>query len=229
MLSLHVNESQMILRKPFLFCVTLISACQSPSGIPNPNVSNSVLAAPNSSVANKSYQVKVGNQLDIFVLEDKSFNGSYSVRETGEIIIPQLGRIYVLGMNLAEVEASIKRQLETTQLKVATVIADPSASVGTADKPAFGVAVRVSGRVMTPGRIMVPQLGNTPVTAFQAVTEAGGLLPFADKKHSYILRTNNLQVTRLPVNFERIEDGRESDIPLQEGDTIIIPQKVLGF
>jgi polysaccharide export outer membrane protein len=219
----------MILRKPLLFCVVLISACQSQSGLPKPQVSNSALATPDSSGTNKGYQVKVGNQLDIFVLEDKTFNGSYSVRETGEIIIPQLGRIYVLGMSLAEVEASIKRQLETTQLKVATVIADPSSSVGASDKPTYGVAVRVSGRVMTPGRIMVPQLGNTPVTAFQAVTEAGGLLPFADKKHSYILRTNNLQVTRLPVNFDKIEDGRESDVPLQEGDTIIVPQKVLGF
>lgn len=220
----------MISRQSFLFFVALISACQSPSNIPSPELSNLALSATTaSSHENKTYQVKVGNQLDIFVLEDKSFNGSYSVRETGEIIIPQLGRIYVQGMSLAEVEASIKRQLESTQLKVATVIADPSSSGGTADRPALGVAVRVSGRVMSPGRIMVPQLGNTPVTAFQAVTEAGGLLPFADKKHSYILRTNNLQVARMPVNFDRIEDGKEADVPLQEGDTIIIPQKVLGF
>jgi protein involved in polysaccharide export with SLBB domain len=76
---------------------------------------------------------------------------------------------------------------------------------------------------------MVPQLGNTPVTAFQAVTEAGGLLPFADKKRSYILRNNGLLVTRVPVKFDKIEEGKEPDVPLNEGDTIIIPQKVLGF
>lgn len=212
-----------------LLLVSLISSCQSKNVLELENSSNSVTEKSIPVGTNNGYQVKVGNQLDIFVLEDKTFNGSYPVRETGEIIIPQLGRIYVLGMNLTEVEAAVKRHLEATQLKIATVIADPSSSVGTSEKPLLGVAVRVSGRVMSPGRIMVPQLGGAPVTAFQAVTEAGGLLPFADKKRSYILRNNGLLVTRVPVNFERIEEGKGADIPLHEGDTIIVPQKVLGF
>jgi polysaccharide export outer membrane protein len=216
-------------RLRYLIFVSLISACQSKSNL-QPEIPSSLVTDKTQSGGTlRGYQVKIGNQLDIFVLEDKTFNGSYPVRETGEIIIPQLGRIYVLGMNLAEVEAAIKRHLEATQLKVATVIADPSSSVGASDKPLLGIAVRVSGRVMSPGRIMVPQLGNTPVTAFQAVTEAGGLLPFADKKRSYILRNNGLLVTRVPVKFDKIEEGKEPDVPLNEGDTIIIPQKVLGF
>lgn len=216
-------------RLSILFATALISACQSRSSSQPENLTNPVTEKTQSIGTQKGYQVKVGNQLDIFVLEDKTFNGSYPVRETGEIIIPQLGRIYVLGMSLAEVEAAVKRHLEATQLKVATVIADPSSSVGTSDKPMLGVAVRVSGRVMSPGRIMVPQLGSTPVTAFQAITEAGGLLPFADKKRSYILRNNGLLVTRVPVNFDKIEEGKDSDVPLYEGDTIVIPQKTLGF
>lgn len=220
-----LNTSRTLL----LFLISLISACQSKNNTivaPPQNTTSSEAAAHSQ---HNGYQVKIGNQLDIFVLEDKTFNGSYPVRETGEIIIPQLGRIYVLNMNLAEVEAAVKRHLEATQLKVATVIADPSSNSSVTDKVLLGVAVRVSGRVMSPGRIMVPQLGGTPVTAFQAVTEAGGLLPFADKKRSYILRNNGLMVKRIPVNFDKIESGNESDIPLYEGDTIIVPQKTLGF
>lgn len=213
-------------RLSILFATALISACQSK------NVAE--LEVPNNSVSSVTplssgtrYQVKIGNQLDIFVLEDKTFNGSYTVRETGEIIIPQLGRIYVLGMSLPEVEASLKRELEATQLKVATVIADPSSSSNPSDKPLLGVSVRVSGRVMSPGRIMVPQLGGTPVSAYQAISEAGGLLPFADKKRTYILRNTGTNVMRLPVNLDKIENGTGTDVPLLEGDTIVVPQKVL--
>lgn len=226
MTSEMINRTHSLL----LALVSLISACQSKTNLELENASNITAEKIPQQEAHNSFQVKLGQQLDIFVLEDKTFNGSYPVRETGEIIIPQLGRIYVLGMSLAEVESAVKRHLEATQLKVATVIADPSSSSGGAsDKIMLGVAVRVSGRVMSPGRIMVPQLGSTPVTAFQAVTEAGGLLPFADKKRSYILRNDGLRVKRIPVNFQKIEDGKESDIPVHEGDTIIVPQKVLGF
>ena len=176
-----------------------------------------------------SYQVKRGDTLDIFVLEDKGFNGSFQVRETGEIIIPQLGRIYVVGMGLAQVESAVKRQLEASQLREATVIADPSANAIQEANSNFGLAIRVTGRVSTTGRINVPQLGNSPVTAYQAVTEAGGLLPFADRKRSYVLRSNGLQVSKIPLNLEKIESGEQPDVPLLEGDTVVVPQKTLGF
>ena len=175
------------------------------------------------------YQVKIGDQLDVFVLEDKSFNGSFGVRETGEIILPTLGRVMVQGLTLAEVESAVKRQLETTQLKTATVIVDPSSSIASEDKPTMGTVVRVSGRVASPGRIRVPQLGGTPVTAFQAVNEAGGTLPFADKKRSYILRLSGMSVNKIPLNLQRIEEGSALDIPIFDGDTIVVPPKVFGF
>jgi polysaccharide biosynthesis/export protein len=208
----------------------LLIGCQAPqASLERPQVP--VATAPRSTVVPRaSYRVKVGDQLDIFVLEDKSFNGSFPVRETGEIILPQLGRVYVLGLQLPEVEAAVKRQLEGSQLKVATVIADPTSSAAlSGPHQPVGMSVRVSGRVTTPGRVTVPQLGNAPVTAFQAITEAGGLLPFADKKHAYLLRSNGLNVNRIPVNLDHIEKGVEPDVPLQEGDTVIVPQKTLGF
>jgi len=175
------------------------------------------------------YRVKIGDQLDVFVLEDKTFNGSFGVRETGEIILPQLGRVLVQGLTLAEVELAVKRQLEKTQLKSATVIVDPSSSLASAAQPTMGTIVRVSGRVVVPGRITVPQLGGNVVTAFQAVSEAGGTLPFADKKRSYILRPSSGSVRKIPLNLQLIEDGSAIDVPIYDGDTIVIPPKVIGF
>ena len=67
----------------------------------------------------------IGDAIDIFVLEDSSFNGLYVVRPSGDMILPKAGRIAVLGMSLAQVEASVKQVLEANQLTQATVIADP--------------------------------------------------------------------------------------------------------
>ena len=218
------------LNSVFAVLAVTLAGCQGPGSDPGMDGMAARVPAHGAAAARQSgYQVKIGDQLDIFVLEDKSFNGSFSVRETGEIIIPQLGRVSVQGLTLPAVEQAVKRQLEASQLKTATVIVDPSSSVASGDKPVMGTVVRVSGRIATPGRLTVPQLGGAVVTAFQAVNEAGGTLPFADKKRSYILRTSGVSVTKIPLNLQRIEEGSALDIPIFDGDTIVVPPKVIGF
>jgi len=39
----------------------------------------------------------VGDTLEIVVLEDPSFNGKVVVRESGDIILPKVGRVRVVG------------------------------------------------------------------------------------------------------------------------------------
>ncbi len=212
-----------------IFVTFALLGCK--STVPEPVEMEMIPSLPTQMESDKrsGYRVKIGDQLDVFVLEDKSFNGSFGVRETGEIILPQLGRVLVQGLTLAEVELAVKRQLEKTQLKLATVIVDPSSRIASADQPIMGTVVRVSGRVVVPGRITVPQLGGNVVTAFQAVNEAGGTLPFADKKRSYILRPSGVSVRKIPLNLQLIEDGSAIDIPIYDGDTIVVPPKVVGF
>ncbi len=212
-----------------IFVTFALLGCK--STVPEPVEMEMIPSLPTQMESDKrsGYRVKIGDQLDVFVLEDKSFNGSFGVRETGEIILPQFGRVLVQGLTLAEVELAVKRQLEKTQLKLATVIVDPSSRIASADQPIMGTVVRVSGRVVVPGRITVPQLGGNVVTAFQAVNEAGGTLPFADKKRSYILRPSGVSVRKIPLNLQLIEDGSAIDIPIYDGDTIVVPPKVVGF
>lgn len=212
-----------------IFIALGASGCQGPNSDQDADLGSSAMVEHSAAERRSGYHVKIGDQLDVFVLEDKSFNGSFSVRETGEIIIPQLGRVMVLGFTLLEVEQAVKRQLEGSQLKVATVIVDPSSSVASADKPTMGTVVRISGRVSTTGRVTVPQLGGSKVTVFQAVNEMGGTLPFADKKRSYILRSSGDKIKKIPVNLQRIEEGTMPDVPIYEGDTIVVPPKVIGF
>jgi polysaccharide biosynthesis/export protein len=183
-------------------------------------------------IGSKGYQTSIGDALDIFVLEDSSFNGSYIVRPSGDIIIPKAGRVQVVNMALSEVEGVVKATLEKTQLRQATVIADPvRRGAGTGEgQVAAGLTIYLSGNITRTGRIMVPFVGGGQVTAYQAIMDAGGFAPFANKRKSYVLRRDSASRThRIPVNFELIEQSKAADLPLQDGDMLVVPQKLIGL
>lgn len=183
-------------------------------------------------IGTAGYKTGIGDAIDIFVLEDSSFNGLYVVRPSGDIILPKAGRIQVLNMNLGELENSVKKVLESTQLTQATVIADPvRRGAGDGKTVMAGLTIYLAGPgVLRSGRALVPFVGDAQVTAFQAITDAGGFAAFANKKRSYLLRKDRSgRSQRLPIDFTKIEKGMSPDPTLQDGDTIVVPQKLFGF
>jgi polysaccharide biosynthesis/export protein len=182
-------------------------------------------------IGTSGYRTGVGDAIDLFVREDSSFDGQYVVRPSGDLILPKAGRVYVLNMTLSEVEAAVAKILQSDQLTRATVIADPvRRGAGDGKTVSAGLTIYLSGNVMHRGRVLVPFVGNSQVTAFQAVTDAGGFAAFANKKKSYLLRKSSAgQPQRIPINFIDIENGTAKDPILQDGDTIVVPQKVIGF
>jgi len=80
--------------------------------------------------------IKVGDTIELFIMEDSSFNGVYKVREKGDIIIPKVGRIVIANLSVESAQARIKQTLESSQLTSATVIAD---RISSAAAPAVSV------------------------------------------------------------------------------------------
>lgn len=189
-----------------------------PVGIPAP-------LPPSSIPGSGAYRIQVGDLIDVFVLEDSAFNGDFVVRSSGDIIMPKVGRVGVQGLSLTEAEARIKQTLQANQLRQATVIVDP----GSRGEAAGGLTVRMSGEIMQTGRVTVKPLGDAPVSAYQAVVDAGGFKPFGNRKKSYILRNSPGGVVRIEVNFEAIEAGKADDPAMQEGDCIVVPKKMFGL
>lgn len=172
-----------------------------------------------------SYRIQVGDLIDVFVLEDGTFNGNFIVRSSGDIIMPKVGRVGVQGLSLTEAEGRIKSTLQANQLKQATVIVDP----GTRGETGGGLTLRMSGEIAQTGRVTVRPLGDAPVSAYQAVVDAGGFKPFAHRRKSYILRNTPAGVSRINVNFDAIESGKADDPALMEGDCIVVPKKTFGL
>jgi polysaccharide export outer membrane protein len=63
------------------------------------------------------------------------------------------------------------------------------------------------------------------MTAVQALSIAGGLTPFAKRKKIYVMRTENGETKMLPVNYQEVVNGRQSqqNVLLKPGDTIVVP------
>ena len=194
---------------------------------------HSLVAAPLPSTTSSvptatAYRLQAGDLVDVFVLEDSSFNGSFAIRPSGDIIMPKVGRVTLQGLSLTEAEGKIRATLQANQLKQASVIVDPGTR-GAPEGGAGGLTLRLSGEFNQTGRATVRPLGDTPVSAYQAVVDSGGFKPFANKRKGYILRGTPSGTIRIDVNFEAIELGKADDPSLQEGDCIVVPKKVFGL
>ncbi|WP_131989253.1 SLBB domain-containing protein [Chthoniobacter flavus] len=160
-----------------------------------------------------------GENLEVFVNEDPSFNGIYQVRRGGYIIMPQVGRISVAGKSLSAAEASVKRALQSSQLHNASVMIERKQGADIENGP----LIYLSGEFHTPGQWHIPS-GITP-TLVNVILSAGGVTDKADLTRVRVMRIAANKSVVEEVNVDKILQGGglTSDITLGEGDVITIP------
>lgn len=168
-----------------------------------------------------------GDAIQLIVAEDDGFNGVYSVKRDGNIILPRVGRVQVGGKDIGEVEAAVKALLEETQLTKATVTAEFK---NKAEKPTGGpiatddqVIIYLAGEFITPGPLKIPA-GVSP-TLITTIIRSGGITPSGDLTRTKLLRIENEQGAVEEVNVAAILSGNipPTDIALNPGDIIMIP------
>jgi protein involved in polysaccharide export with SLBB domain len=160
-----------------------------------------------------------GENLEVFVNEDPSFNGIYQVRRGGYIIMPQVGRIAVAGKSLSAAEAAVKRALQSSQLHNASVMIERKQGADIENGP----LIYLSGEFHTPGQWHIPT-GITP-TLVNVILSSGGVSDKADLTRVRVMRIAANKSVVEEVNVEKILQGGglTSDITLGEGDVITIP------
>lgn len=186
--------------------------------------------------------IRTGDTLELFVEEDDSFNGTYSVRERGDIIIPTVGRIPVRGMSVIDAGARIRSKLEATHLKTANVMLDrvgraqserAQSEVGgrrVQSEASTTIRIFMTGKVQRPGQHRVPIPEGGAVGVYEAILIAGGISDFGDLQKVHLLRSDDTGKRRkVPVNIRMIEKGLAKDPPIGDGDIVVVPEKVFGF
>ena len=234
-------------------CGLLLSACGSKNvdvagGFPPPHLPpSSVPAGPTEVVREKiNDDIGVGDQLELFVKEDPSYNSTYVVRERGDIILPQLGRIPVAGMSVTAAQQRIETELEKHQLTSASVILDRvsranpggrASSAWAGGLAAAGtsavlpkIAVYMTGKVNRPGQHLLALPANQPLGVYEAILISGGISRFGDERKVHVMRTGNDGIKhRIPVDLRLIEKGKAQDPPIGDGDIVVVPEKIFGF
>jgi polysaccharide export outer membrane protein len=145
------------------------------------------------------------------VWKEPTLSGSVLVRPDGMISIPLVGDIQAAGLTPLRLADQI-----TTRLK--KFVQDPNVSVVVSS--IHSKLVYLIGEVGKTGPIeMSPDM-----TLLEAISSAGGLSEFANKKKIYILRDQGGKRERIPVHYkEALAGNRALDLVHKPGDTIVVP------
>lgn len=164
------------------------------------------------------YTLATGDTIDINVFNVAGQGGNFPVFMDGTVSIPLIGNFKVEGMTLKEVQALflaeysryLKRPIVTVTL--------------TAQRP---LQVAIAGEVNTPGNYNIPSNPAAQPTITKLFADAGGLTVSADISKIKLRRKENEREKIYVLNFwDLLREGDLSkDVPLQDGDVIIVPTK----
>jgi polysaccharide export outer membrane protein len=167
-------------------------------------------AAQAAATADAGYKIGPQDVLRVDVWKETEISRSVPVRPDGKISLPLLNDVQASGLTAMELANNITDGLKK-------FINNPQVTVTVTEINSR--RVYVTGEVTRPGAY--PLLPN--MTALQAVTSASGFTQFANPKKIYVLRNENGKQVKHPFNYKAVVDGKQDDIPLQPGDTIVVP------
>jgi len=160
--------------------------------------------------ADLSYRIGPQDILRVDVWKETEISRSVPVRPDGKISLPLLNDVQASGLTAMELANVITEGLKK-------FINNPQVTVTVSEINSR--RIYVTGEVTRPGAY--PLLPN--MTTLQALTSGGGFTQFANIKKIYVLRTENGKQVKRPFNYKAVLDGKADDIPLQPGDTIVVP------
>ena len=157
-----------------------------------------------------SYIIGIGDQLQISVWHEHDLSSTVAVRPDGEITMPLLNDIYVVGQTPKQLAAVITERLKP-------FVNEPQVTVS--------VSSIQSRKVYLIGQ--VARQGAFPLidkkTALELITEAGGLGPYAKANSIYVMRVVDGKEARIPFHYKKVLAGHEPDVELLPGDRVIVP------
>lgn len=163
------------------------------------------------------------DSVEIFVSEDPSFNGVYTITRGGYVIIPQVGHFKVGGMTLKQAEQALKQRLEQDLLRSATVSMILTSTISPEDGKT-GI-VYVIGEVVSPGIVRIPH--GERLTMLTAILRAGGLAGHADSSNIQLARLEDGRRNISTMDFDAVLSGhaRGTELFLQHGDIVNVTSR----
>ncbi|MEP7141831.1 MAG: SLBB domain-containing protein [Ferruginibacter sp.] len=151
--------------------------------------------------------------INVFGYSEKTYN--VSVNEEGNIYLPQVGPIYVNGLNMERATTKIKAKLASTIYKA---INSGQTTVQISLGKIRSIRVTVIGEAKKPGTLTVSSL----TTLFNLLYLCGGPSDFGSYRKIELIRGNELKRT-IDLYAFLLRGDQKDNLLLQEGDVIRIP------
>ncbi len=166
----------------------------------------------------------IGDRLSFRIGEDEDDPKPLSVTDSGDLEVPYIGRFPAVGKSCKQLAGELKAELEKEYYYHATVIV------------AVDVMTRSRGKVYLVGPVRAPGPQEIPsdevLTLSKAILRAGGFSDYADKHSVRVTRKGSGGEDRkFTVNVaEILEKGKtDSDLRLEPGDLIYVPERLIRF
>jgi polysaccharide export outer membrane protein len=165
-------------------------------------------ATPGAAVDSNTYKIGPADVLNVKVWNEEKFSGLVVVHQDGKITIPLIGEVQAGDTTPRDVETALSQALTKYVVKPLVTV-----TVQEVQSKRY----YLDGMVNRPGEYQLV----VPTTILEAISRAGGLQDFANKKKIYILRSDK----KLPFNYKDVINGKNMDqnIRLEPGDHIYVP------
>ena len=177
------------------------------------------------------HKLGVGDKVSFKIEEDKILDERNDpiplfVTDSGELVIPYLGRIQAVGKTCLQLAGELKALLEKKYYYHATVLLGVDILNKTRGR------VYLSGKVKLPGYLDIPT--DEVFTVSKAIMRAGGFSEFADKRHVKVTRQNGTSASNndtITIDVaEVLEKGMAGkDVELRPDDRVFVPSKLINF
>lgn len=188
--------------------VAVLAGCAAPAA-------NQVVA-PAAAQSPAEFKIEVGDVLKISFPGAPNLDSTQSVRRDGKVTLSMAGEVQAGGLTPAQLEKELLR-LYAGQL----VSNEVSVLVVSSSFPVF-----VSGAVLRPGKIVTDR----PLSALEAVMEAGGFAEKADMAAVRIVRQEEGATRNYTLDLKSVLEGKSTEpFYLRRSDIVFVPEKFSWF
>lgn len=164
----------------------------------------------------KNYEIGIGDQIIINIWGNSQNSYQLNVNRSGQILIPDVGPVYIAGMVFEDAEAKIKQRLTEIYADMGSNNPQTFAQINMGQLRS--IKINIVGEVTAPGTYTLP----VTATVFNALYLSGGPNQIGSFRKINIIRDNEIFKTVDIYKF-LIDADVSENIRLKDEDIILIP------
>ena len=179
--------------------------------------SRSLTFEPNENLATpENYRLGPGDEVIVDIWGTNEATIRQNITPEGDIMVQQIGPVYLNGLTIAEAENKIRRVLSS---KYSGISGDnPESQVRVTLGQIRTIQINVMGEVAVPGTYRLSSFA----TVFHALYRAGGISNIGSLRDIKVMRGGK-QIASVDVYDYILKGQMSDDMRLEEGDVIIVP------